>query len=145
MINEQMKLMMITTALLMIIEAGILPIVLVFHLIQLVAIILTGIMIPFDEQGHGTYISGIAAAQTNNITGIAGAAPNIKLVNLRAFDPGGYGEEDDVAAAILYAVQNGVKVLNMSFGDYSFSYVLRDVVQYAYSKNLVLGWKFGKW
>lgn len=93
---------------------------------------------PLDEQGHGTYISGIAAAQTNNFTGVAGAAPNIKLVNLRAFDPGGYGEEDDVAAAILYAVQNGVKVLNMSFGDYSFSYVLRDVVQFAYSKNLVL-------
>ena len=90
------------------------------------------------KQGHGTYISGIAAAQTNNNTGIAGAAPNIKLVNLRAFDPGGYGEEDDVAAAILYAVENGVKVLNMSFGDYSFSYVLRDVVQYAYSKNIVL-------
>ena len=93
---------------------------------------------PLDEQGHGTYISGIAAAQTNNFTGIAGAAPNIKLVNLRAFDPGGYGEEDDVAAAILYAVQMGVKVLNMSFGDYSFSFVLRDVVQFAYSKNMVL-------
>jgi subtilisin family serine protease len=93
---------------------------------------------PLDEQGHGTYISGIAAAQTNNFTGVAGAAPNIKLVNLRAFDPGGYGEEDDVAAAILYAVQMGVKVLNMSFGDYSFSFVLRDVVQFAYSKNVVL-------
>lgn len=93
---------------------------------------------PKDEQGHGTYISGIAAAQTNNFTGVAGVAPNIKLVNLRAFDPGGYGEEDDVAAAILYAVQMKVNVLNMSFGDYSFSYVLRDVIQYAYSKNLVL-------
>jgi subtilisin family serine protease len=93
---------------------------------------------PMDEQGHGTYISGIAAAQTNNFTGIAGAAPNIKLMNLRAFDPGGYGEEDDVAAAILYAVQMGVKVLNMSFGDYSFSFVLRDVVQFAYSQNMVL-------
>jgi len=93
---------------------------------------------PLDEQGHGTYISGIAAAQTNNFTGIAGAAPNIKLMNLRAFDPGGYGEEDDVAAAILYAVQMGVKVLNMSFGDYSFSFVLRDVVQFAHSQNMVL-------
>ena len=93
---------------------------------------------PFDEQGHGTYIAGIAAAEANNSAGIAGVAPNIKLVNLRAFDPGGYGEEDDVAAAILYAVQMGVKVINMSFGDYSFSYVLRDVVQFAYSRNLVL-------
>jgi len=93
---------------------------------------------PFDEQGHGTYISGIAAAEVNNQVGIAGVAPNIKLVNLRAFDPAGYGEEDDVAAAILYAVEMKVKVVNMSFGDNSFSLVLRDVIQYAYSRNLVL-------
>ena len=70
--------------------------------------------------------------------GIAGAAPNIKMLNMRAFDPGGYGEEDDVAAAILYAVQMGCKVINMSFGDNAFSYVLRDVIRYAYSQNVVL-------
>ena len=93
---------------------------------------------PKDENGHGSFIAGIAGAQTNNISGIAGAAPNIKLVNLRAFDPAGYGEEDDVAAAILYAVQTGVKVLNMSFGDNAFSLVLKDVIQYAYSRNVVL-------
>lgn len=93
---------------------------------------------PFDDQGHGTYISGIAAAQTNNISGIAGTAPNIKLLNIRAFDPNGYGEEDDVAAAILYAVLMNASVINMSFGDDSFSMVLRDVIRYAYSQNLVL-------
>lgn len=93
---------------------------------------------PFDNQGHGTFIAGIAAAETNNLTGIAGTAPKIKLLNLRAFDPGGFGEEDDVAAAILYAVQMKAKVINMSFGDNSFSLVLRDIIQYAYSQNLVL-------
>lgn len=93
---------------------------------------------PFDDQGHGTYIAGIAAAESNNRIGIAGVAPKIKLLNLRAFDPGGYGEEDDVAAAILYAVKMGCKVINMSFGDEAFSYVLRDVIQYAYSQNVVL-------
>lgn len=93
---------------------------------------------PYDDQGHGTYISGIASAEANNLSGIAGAAPNIKVLNLRAFDPGGYGEEDDVAAAILYAVQIGCKVINMSFGDNAFSYVLRDVIRYAYSQNIVL-------
>ncbi|MGQ9642463.1 MAG: S8 family serine peptidase [Ignavibacterium sp.] len=93
---------------------------------------------PDDDQGHGTFIAGIAAAETNNFTGVAGTAPNIKLLNLRAFDPGGYGEEDDVAAAILYAVQMKAKVINMSFGDNSFSFVLRDIIQYAYSQNLVL-------
>lgn len=93
---------------------------------------------PYDDQGHGTFIAGIAAAETNNFIGIAGTAPNIKLLNLRAFDPGGYGEEDDVAAAILYAIKMNAKVINMSFGDNSFSLVLRDVIQYAYSQNLVL-------
>ena len=62
----------------------------------------------------------------------------IKMLNLRAFDPGGFGEEDDVAAAILYAVVMGSKVINMSFGDYTFSYVLRDVIRYAYTRNVVL-------
>lgn len=93
---------------------------------------------PFDDQGHGTYISGIAGAQTNNNIGIAGAAPNIRILNIRAFDPNGYGEEDDVAAAILYAVLMNAKVINMSFGDNSFSMVLRDVIRFAYSQNLIL-------
>ncbi|MFZ0456124.1 MAG: S8 family serine peptidase [Ignavibacteriaceae bacterium] len=93
---------------------------------------------PEDEQGHGTAIAGIAAAETNNISGIAGVAPKIKILNIRAFDPTGYGDEDDVASAILYAVKMGVKVINMSFGDVSFSYVLKDVIKYAYSKNVVL-------
>ncbi|MBK7377640.1 MAG: S8 family serine peptidase [Ignavibacteriales bacterium] len=93
---------------------------------------------PIDENGHGTYIAGIAGAESNNISGISGTAPKIKLLNLRAFDPSGYGEEDDVAAAILYAVQAGVKIINMSFGDNSFSFVLKDVIQFAYSQNVVL-------
>ncbi|MBK7629996.1 MAG: S8 family serine peptidase [Ignavibacteriales bacterium] len=94
--------------------------------------------IPLDEHGHGTLVSGTFAAETNNISGIAGVAPKINILNLRSFDPGGYGEEDDAAAAILYAVKMGAKVINMSWGDYSFSYVLRDVIRYAYSQNVVL-------
>lgn len=93
---------------------------------------------PWDDFGHGTYIAGIAAAETNNGFGIAGVAPKIKVLNIRAFDPTGNGGEDDVAAAILYAVLMKCKVINMSFGDDSFSYVLRDVIRYAYSQNIVL-------
>ncbi|MFA4924475.1 MAG: S8 family serine peptidase, partial [Ignavibacteriaceae bacterium] len=95
---------------------------------------------PMDENvySHGTSVAGIIAASANNGKGIAGVAPKVKVMNLRAFDPDGYGEEDDVAAAILYAIENGVKVINMSFGDVSYSYVLRDVIRYAYSKNVVM-------
>ncbi|MHB1687531.1 MAG: S8 family serine peptidase [Ignavibacteriaceae bacterium] len=93
---------------------------------------------PMDENGHGTYIAGIIGAETNNLIGIAGTAPKVELLNIRAFDASGYGQEDDVAAAILYAVKMGAKVINMSFGDTQFSYVLRDVIKYAFSKGVVL-------
>lgn len=95
---------------------------------------------PLDDNifSHGTAVAGIIGAQTNNISGIAGTAPGVRLMNLRTFDPDGFGEEDDVASALLYAVLNGAKVVNMSFGDNSFSYVLRDVIRYAYSRNVVL-------
>jgi len=93
---------------------------------------------PMDENGHGTFIAGIIGAETNNMIGIAGTAPKVRLLNVRAFDANGYGQEDDVASAILYAVMMGAKVINMSFGDTQFSYVLRDVIQYAYSKGVVL-------
>ena len=93
---------------------------------------------PMDENGHGTLIAGIIGAEANNIIGIAGAAPKVKLLNIRAFDSNGYGQEDDVASAILYAVMMGAKIINMSFGDTQFSYVLRDVIKYAYSKGIVL-------
>lgn len=93
---------------------------------------------PMDENGHGTYIAGIVGAETNNSIGIAGAAPKVRLLNIRAFDANGYGQEDDVASAILYAVMMGAKIINMSFGDTQFSYVLRDVIRYAYNKGIVL-------
>jgi len=93
---------------------------------------------PMDENGHGTYMGGIAGAEVNNVTGIAGVAPNVKIIILRAFDPSGFGEEDDVAAAILYAVQMGAKVISMSFGDNAFSLVLMDVIRFAYAKGTVL-------
>lgn len=95
---------------------------------------------PLDDNifSHGTAVAGIIAAETNNGIGVAAVAPTIKVLVCRAFDPDGFGEEDDVAAAILYAAQMGAKVINMSFGDYSYSYVLRDVIRYAYSKGVVL-------
>ncbi len=93
---------------------------------------------PVDDNGHGTNVAGIIAAESNNKIGISGIAPDVKLLNLRAFDPTGNGEEDDVAAAILYAVKQNVKVINMSFGDASFSLVLKDVINYAYNKGVIL-------
>ncbi|MBK8946463.1 MAG: S8 family serine peptidase [Ignavibacteriae bacterium] len=92
---------------------------------------------PIDEHGHGTNIAGIIGAEHNEI-GIAGINPKIKILNLRAFDKNGNGEEDDAASAIIYAVNMGAKIINMSWGDSEYSQVLKDVLDFAYSNGVIL-------
>jgi len=93
---------------------------------------------PFDEHGHGSIVSGIIGATGNNSTGIAGLAFGAKIMTLRAGTSLGFLEEDDVAAAIVYAVENGAHIINMSFGDVVASPLLRDVMHFAHSKNVIL-------
>ena len=93
---------------------------------------------PDDENGHGTLVAGIIGAQQNNGIGVSGVAPNAKILPLRAFNAFGEGEDDDVAAAIIYAVNNGAKIINMSFGDTKYSAVLKDVIDFAYSNGVIL-------
>jgi subtilisin family serine protease len=93
---------------------------------------------PMDEMGHGTAVAGIIAAVAGNGIGISGVAPGCRVMNLRAFTAGGNGEEDDVAAAILYASENGAAVINMSWGDVFVSRLLDDVIHYAAGRNVVL-------
>lgn len=93
---------------------------------------------PFDENGHGTAVAGIIGADGDNLTGIAGLAFGCKIMNLRAGTSLGFLEEDDVASAVVYAVDNGARIINMSFGDDVASPLLRDVMQYAYNNDCVL-------
>jgi len=95
---------------------------------------------PNDEyfNGHGTQIAGIIAAQTNNEIGISGLVPGAKIMNLRAGTSQGFLEEDDVARAIVYAVESGARIINMSFGDIVISPFLIDAIRYAYSNGLVM-------
>jgi Subtilase family len=92
---------------------------------------------PMDEHGHGTNVSGIIGAEHNKL-GIAGVNPKVKIMNLRAFDKNGNGEEDDAASAIIYAVKMGAKVINMSWGDSQYSQLLKDVIDYAYDSGVIL-------
>ena len=93
---------------------------------------------PFDEHGHGTSVAGLIGATGNNRTGIAGLAFGCRVMNLRAGTSLGFLEEDDVASAIVYAVENSARVINMSFGDEVASPLLRDVIRFAYNQNCVL-------
>ncbi|HRP32630.1 MAG TPA: S8 family peptidase [Agriterribacter sp.] len=88
---------------------------------------------------HGTHVSGIIAAARNNQLGIDGIADNVRIMTVRAV-PDGDEHDKDIANAIRYAVDNGAKVINMSFGK-SVSPQKRwvdDAVKYAASKGVLL-------
>ncbi len=67
------------------------------------------------EESHGTHVAGIIAASRGNKKGVDGVAKNVKIMSLRAV-PDGDEYDKDVAMAIRYAVDNGAKVINASFG-----------------------------
>ncbi len=92
---------------------------------------------PDDEHGHGTAVAGIIGAQSNNSVGSAGVTI-ARLLPLRAFGKNGNGNDIDIAAAVVYAADNGAEVINMSFGDIVRSSILHDAIRYAHSKNIVL-------
>ncbi|MHB1447099.1 MAG: S8 family serine peptidase [Acidimicrobiales bacterium] len=69
-----------------------------------------------DDNGHGTHVSGIAAADTNNGLGVAGMAPSAKLVVAKALDSSGSGNFNDVNAGIEWVVDHGARVVNLSLG-----------------------------
>ncbi len=93
---------------------------------------------PFDDNSHGTACAGIVAASANNSIGLAGVAPSCKLVALRVFTAAGYANDIDIASAIVYAADNNIRVLNMSFGDVVLSPLLKDAIQYAHDNGVVM-------
>ncbi|MEP0765145.1 MAG: S8 family serine peptidase [Fimbriimonadia bacterium] len=69
-----------------------------------------------DDNGHGTMVAGIVGAMTDNGIGIAGTAPNVRLIPLKALDQFAQGTTADVREAIQWATTNGCHVINLSLG-----------------------------
>ncbi len=92
-----------------------------------------------EEESHGTHVSGIILASRNNGVGMNGVASNVKLMSVRAV-PDGDERDKDVALAIRYAVDNGAKVINMSFGKtYSpYRHWVFDAIKYAEAHDVLL-------
>jgi subtilisin family serine protease len=88
---------------------------------------------------HGSHVAGIIAASRNNGIGINGVADDVKVMGIRAV-PDGDERDKDVANAIRYAVDNGAKVINMSFGKpiSPGKKAVDDAVKYAMSKDVLL-------
>jgi subtilisin family serine protease len=92
-----------------------------------------------NNPDHGTHVAGIIGAMRNNGIGIDGIADNVKIISLRVV-PDGDERDKDVANAIRYAVDNGAKVINMSFGKplSSDKSIVDDAVKYAMQKDVLI-------
>ncbi|MET3114836.1 cell wall-associated protease [Pedobacter sp. CG_S7] len=88
---------------------------------------------------HGTHVSGIIAANRNNSLGIIGIAANVSIMAIRVV-PDGDERDKDVANGIRYAVDNGARIINMSFGkEFKWDKPIVDAaVKYAEAKNVLL-------
>jgi len=91
-----------------------------------------------DVRGHGTAVAGCAAAKTNNGAGVAGVSWNSMIMPLVVLDANDYASYYNIAQAITYAVDHGVKVINISIGGSSSSSTLQNAVNYAWSKGALI-------
>ena len=91
-----------------------------------------------DEQGHGTAIAGIIAAEGDNSIGVTGVMWRASLMSLRVLDHAGTGDVADAVEAIDYAVTNGAQVINLSWGTAAESVALKDAIQRAIRRHVVV-------
>jgi serine protease len=96
-----------------------------------------------DSHGHGTIVSGIAAAVTSNAKGVAGVAPDARLAVAKVLNSSGEGRVEDINNGIRWVVDSGAKVVNLSLGDPNFlvssvlGTPLKSGIEYAWSKGAV--------
>jgi len=91
-----------------------------------------------EDESHGTHVAGIIGAERNNGKGANGVANNVEIMSIRAV-PNGDEYDKDIALGIRYAVDNGAKVINGSFGK-GFSpnaQWVYDAIKYAAEKDVL--------
>ncbi len=90
-----------------------------------------------DNNGHGTHVAGIAAAELNGI-GIVGVAYKANIMPIKAMDKDGEGYDDAIAAGIVWAADHGAQIINLSLGSGREADVLTEAVAYAAGQGVLL-------
>lgn len=93
---------------------------------------------PIDDMYHGTHVAGTIGAVGNNDLGITGVNWSTSLMAVKFLDKFGSGTYEGGIATILYAVDNGAKVVNCSWGGDGYSKALKDAVEYAKEKGVLI-------
>ncbi|MCK9281314.1 MAG: S8 family serine peptidase [Melioribacteraceae bacterium] len=93
---------------------------------------------PRDDNSHGTHVAGIAAAEGDNGIGITGVNWKAKIMALKVLNHKGYGDVGSVVQAINYASNKKATIINMSFGSYSRSQIIEDVLVNASTSSILV-------
>jgi subtilisin family serine protease len=93
---------------------------------------------PQDDQGHGTAVAGVIAARTQNRVGQAGMCWKCSVMPVKVLDRNGSGPTSTIAAGIVWAVNHGAQVINLSLGGAGTTEVLQDAVSFAASKGVLV-------
>lgn len=89
--------------------------------------------------GHGTFVAGISTGQPlDGRAGVLGVSPGARFVSLRAFGADGRGQTDDIAAAIVYAADQGLEIINLSFGRDRPAPLIEEAVRYANERGVTI-------
>ncbi|MBW3625273.1 MAG: S8 family serine peptidase, partial [Armatimonadetes bacterium] len=91
-----------------------------------------------DDQGHGTYVSGLATATSNNGVGVTGVSWGARVLPVKVMDSSGSGPNSTIAAGITWAADNGAKIINLSLGGEGYSQTMHNAVKYASRKGILL-------
>ncbi len=91
-----------------------------------------------DDNGHGTHVAGIAAATGNNGMGISGVSWNALILPVKVLNSSGNGTYSDVARGIIWAVDEGADIINLSLGGDKPSQLLEEATTYASDRGVVL-------